>query len=776
MSQLSRVCLATFVVTTAAMVAVFPCAAVQQAGALPEPVGRGELAMATAGASCPGLTAILQEQQIEQVVAQLSTDLRKLKRAGVVAALDALQAAPSGFEAAPQFVFDASVPAAVLLADGAGAGSAAPDGAGAPASEASPPPAPRSSSTAAIPAIPAMEKMKQVLSDVTATVPPVVTDATELSPAAAAGDPPAAETPAAAEPAAAEMPAPAPDPAAPASPAPAAAEAAPAAAQEPLKTAQSSAVLTTAPKKDKRPPQPTFDGDPLQQIVNIDFREMELSNVVALLAQKAQINVIAGSDLSGVVTANLRNVTLQAAIDTVLRMNGLGMVPESGVYHIVPYPEAVAAKRVTSMVRLENAKASDVKKTLQDVLMGSPDATLVALSTNDTTNVLIVAGPEVRVTELKTLAKDLDISKPVTPTVTEAIKINNAEPKELLTMVESMLSPDIGKAAVDERSRHIVVTDIPVVIEQVRALMQQVDLPVKQVSIDTMIVDALLNDEAQTGVDWIVESVRRLNRRGDLIGNLDRLGLESDATGNPVTPDVIGPVPLSGRLAFSILSKDIDIRGLIGGEVRAQKARLLANPVITTVENKKAQIMITQEIPYQEFTQGLSGPPIATTAFKDVGIVLEVTPRVTHDDHVIADLSAKQSDTKGEINNIPIEDKRQTITTLRARNGQTIFIGGLRRFDDENQTRRIPVLGDIPIVNALFKSNIISKESTELLVFLTCNVLPEDIAPLPLELEESVTELDRIPKVPNAAGELGQRIVHPKIPYADPAWKWRRPE
>lgn len=774
MSQLSRVCLATFVVTTAAMVAVFPCAAVQQAGALPEPVGRGELA--TAGASCPGLTAILQEQQIEQVVAQLSTDLRKLKRAGVVAALDALQAAPSGFEAAPQFVFDASVPAAVLLADGAGAGSAAPDGAGAPASEASPPPAPRSSSTAAIPAIPAMEKMKQVLSDVTATVPPVVTDATELSPAAAAGDPPAAETPVPAERAAAEIPAPAPDPAAPASPAPAAAEAAPAAAQEPLKTAQSSAVLTTAPKKDKRPPQPTFDGDPLQQIVNIDFREMELSNVVALLAQKAQINVIAGSDLTGVVTANLRNVTLQAAIDTVLRMNGLGMVPESGVYHIVPYPEAVAAKRVTSMVRLENAKASDVKKTLQDVLMGSPDATLVALSTNDTTNVLIVAGPEVRVTELKTLAKDLDVSKPVTPTVTEAIKINNAEPKELLKMVESMLSPDIGKAAVDERSRHIVVTDIPVVIEQVRELMRQVDLPVKQVSIDTMIVDALLTDEAQTGVDWIVESVRHHNRRGDPIGNLDRLGLESDATSNPVTPDVIGPVPLSGRLAFSILSKDIDIRGLIGGEVQAQKARLLANPVITTVENKKAQIMITREIPYQEFTQGLSGPPIATTAFKDVGIVLEVTPRVTHDDHVIADLSAKQSDTKGAINNIPIEDKRQTITTLRARNGQTIFIGGLRRFDDENQTRRIPVLGDIPIVNALFKSNIISKESTELLVFLTCNVLPEDIAPLPLELEESVTELDRIPKVPNAAGELGQRIVHPKIPYADPAWKWRRPE
>lgn len=776
MSQLSRNCLATFVVTTVALVAVLePCSAVQPAGVLPEPLGRGE--MATGGASCPGVAVVLQEQRLDQAVAQLATNLRKLKRASVMMAPHAYQGAPSDLAAAPPFVFEASVPAAILLADGAGAGSAAPDAAG---GEPSPPPPARSSSPVAIPALPAMGKMKQVVTDATASVPLVVTDATELAPLAATAEPPAAEA----------APAAAPEPAAPAAPDSATPEPAPksevdvtalpapapAAAQEPVKTGQSSAVLATAPKKDKRPPQPKFQGDPLQQIVNIDFREMELSNVVALLAKKAQINVIAGSDLTGVVTANLRNVTLQAAIDTVLRMNGLGMVPESGVYHIVPYAQAVAAKRVTSMVRLENAKASDVRKTLEDLLIGSLDATLVALSVNETTNMLIVAGPEVRVTELTNLAKDLDISKPVTPTVTEAIKINNAEPEELLKMVESMLSPDIGKAAVDERSRHIVVTDMPVVIEQVRALMEQVDLPVRQVSIDTMIVDALLNDESQTGVDWFIESVQHLNRRGDLIGNIDALGLETDATSSPVAPNVVGPVPLSGRLAFSILSSDISIRGIIGAEVRAQKARLLANPVITTVENKKALINITQELPYQEFTQGLSGPPIATTAFKDIGIVLEVTPRVTHDDYIIAELSAKQSDTKGELNNIPIEDKRETQTTLRTRNGQTIFIGGLRRFDDENQTRRIPVLGDIPIVNVLFKSNIISKESTELLVFLTCNILPEDIAPLPLELEESMTELDRIPKVPNAAGELGERILHPKIPYADPAWKWRRPE
>jgi len=761
MSQLSRICLATLVVTTAALFAVVePCGAAQQAGVMPDKLERGE----TAGvAVCPGLDAVVTEQRVEQAVAQLSRDLRRLKRSSLVAPSEPRAPHVAKFETAKPFEFDSGVRGSVVLADGAAAGAASPE------ASSSPPPPPRSSG-AAIPAVPAMERMKQVLTEAVSSQAPVITDAAELTPlnASTSGEPAAevkseseiaAEAPAKSEVKVEESPA----------------ESQPAAAAEPVKTAESSEVLATAPKKAVEA-EPEYHGDPMLQLVNIDFREMELSNVVALLAQKARINVIAGSDLTGVVTANLRNVTLEAAMDTVLRMNGLGMVPESGVYHIVPYAQAVAAKRVTRMVRLENAKASEVKKTLEGVLIGTPDATLCALSTNDTSNILILAGPEKRVDEFTQLAIDLDISEPVTPTITEAIKINNGDPLELAKMVEGMLTKDIGQVATDERSRHLVVTDVPVVVEQVRALVAEVDIPVRQVSIDTMIVDAVLNDEAQTGVDWFFESVQHLNRRGELIGSIERLGLETDATGNPVTPNEVGPVPLSGRVLFSILSNDLNIRGIIGAEVRANKARLLANPVITTVENKQASINITQEIPYQEFTQGLSGPPIATTAFKDIGIVLDVTPRVTHDDHIIAELSAKQSDTKGEINNIPIEDKRETLTTLRTRNGQTIFIGGLRRFDDENQTRRIPILGDIPVVNVLFKNNIISKESTELLVFMTCNILPEEMEPLPLELEEAMTELDRCPKVPDAAGVLKRQIVHPKIAYDDPHWKWRRPE
>ena len=235
-------------------------------------------------------------------------------------------------------------------------------------------------------------------------------------------------------------------------------------------------------------------------------------------------------------------------------------------------------------------------------------------------------------------------------------------------------------------------------------------------------------------------------------------------------------IALAHALTFGVLTGDFDLRGAIAAEVNTSDARLLANPVVVTVENKEARINISQEIPYQELTQSTTGPAMSTTAFKDVGIVLAVTPRVTHDDHIISDVSVKQSDTKGEVNNIPVEDKRETETTLRTMNGQTVFIGGLRRFDDELQTKKVPVLGDIPVVNILFRSNIVRKESTELLIFLTCNILPEDMPSLTPELQAAHDELDGMSKVPDSQPDLWKSIAKPKTLVRDPGWKWRRSE
>ncbi len=504
--------------------------------------------------------------------------------------------------------------------------------------------------------------------------------------------------------------------------------------------------------------------DPLRQLVNIDFRDMELSNVVSLLAQKGQINVIAGTEVEGTVTANLKNIPLGRAIEIVLRMNGLGIVEEAGVYRITTYEEAVSSARETRMIFLENAQADEVKKTLDDILSGRADGDLVAVSANPSTNVVLLAGPLEAVEELEGVVAQLDVAEPVIPTLTIPIKLNYSEPLQMLPVIQPLMSEEMGKVTADARSRHLIVTDTPVKVQEIQALVTSLDVPVKQVSIDAMIVDAEMEDNAATGVDWVLNTVSTQSEFG---GTPDF----SFGTGLPITSPQVG----AATLAFGVVSDAINLRAEIQARVESTDSKLLANPVIVTVENQPATINIAEEIPYQELTQTSEGGQIASTQFKDIGTILTVTPRVTHDNHILVTVDAKQSNTTGvSATGVPIEAKREAMTTLRVEDGQSIFIGGLRSFDDELSNRKVPLLGDIPVLNTFFKSQDVNKRHSELLIFLTCNVLPDQNYPeLTPYQKEKYDELGGMPHGVDGTRALVRTYTHPEE-MRDPFYKWRR--
>ncbi len=505
-------------------------------------------------------------------------------------------------------------------------------------------------------------------------------------------------------------------------------------------------------------------GNPLARRVDIDFRDMDLSHVVGLLADMAHINVVAGTEVSGFVTARLTDVTLRQAMDTALRLNGLGIVEEDGIYRILPYEEVVAAGQIRRIVHLQNSQADDIKMTMDELILSMSDNATINVTANSTTNLLIVSGPEKRVDALEDLIYQLDVSKPALPTVTEAIKINYADPAELIDTIQAgLLSEESGRIAADRRGRHIIVTDVPVRIEQIRSLIESLDQPVKDVSIDAMIVDVNLTDDAETGVDWFMEALRRQNERGETVGNLQRLDLTSAL-----------PTASAGQLAFELLSGDMNVRAMVSAEVRDNRARIVANPCVRTVENKKAQINISSEVPYEERTQSVTGPPMTSTGFKDIGTVLEVTPSVTHDDHILVEVDAKQS-SQGEMapNGIPTELKREAKTSLRMKNGQTIFIGGLRGTTNHNDVSKVPILGDVPVVNFLFKQSSVRKQSTELLIFLTCKVLEEDGARMTPYQQSQFDEFGDEFKETNSQKELFHTVVHPNEKRS-PLWRRNR--
>lgn len=525
--------------------------------------------------------------------------------------------------------------------------------------------------------------------------------------------------------------------------------------------------VIAAPAAEEREPLPA-GMDPLDQPVNIDFREMDLASVVSLLAKKAQVNVIAGTEVTGSVTAEIRNVPLRKAMDMVLRMNGLGIVEEEGIFRIVPYEEAVAARRTSRLVPLTNAQAEDVRMTLEGILIGGRDQKLVTISANKNTNVIIISGPEDRVAEFERLARELDVKEPTLPTVTEAIKLNYLDPKMAKPIVDSIKTEKIGKVEIDSEGRHIIVTDIPAAVEQMKTLLADVDKPVKQVAIEAMIVDAVLRDASQTGVDWTIEAIRRHSRNGDLVSDVSQLQFDSDL-GN-IGSDALD----AGILSLGILSSEVRINAMIAAEAQSRNAEILANPSIVTVENQVATISIVQEFPYQEITQGLTGPPVASTEFKPIGVTLEVTPRITHTNDTIVEINAKQSSVSGLTETgVPIEDKREATTTLRAENGKTIFIGGLRNVSDRLNVSKVPVLGDIPVLNFMFRNTDTEKVNTELLIFLKCNVLAEELPTLTASEQERYDKLDATPLVPDAQRANFRDILRPQD-MRDPFWKWRR--
>ncbi|MCX8065508.1 MAG: hypothetical protein N3G21_10105 [Candidatus Hydrogenedentes bacterium] len=527
------------------------------------------------------------------------------------------------------------------------------------------------------------------------------------------------------------------------------------------------------PTEQQLPPPPTIKPSPkgLDTIIDFECEKMPLSKLVPLLAYKAGINVIAGTDLKGDVTMSLKKVTLRDAIEAALRMNGLGLLQEENIYRIVPYEEAIASDRTTIVVKLENAKASEVRKVLEEISKGTKGSEYITISANDTTNVVIVSGPEEFIQGLAQMAKELDIAKPVIPTVTTTIKLNYADPDELAKSLQKIITPKTGNVSADARARHIIVTDMPVVVEQIKEIVKSLDVPVKQVLIDSMVVDATLDDEAQTGIDWLMKAVRHQSWRdfvmygpeGRKIGNLQQLELG----GSTLMGETIG------SLTFNILTNEIDWKGVIQAEVRNRNGHLVSNPVVATVENKPATITISQEIPYIDLTQTSQGGALTNTRFKQVGTILEVTPRVTHDNHIIVDIKGKESVIVGEFNGIPIEDLRQVTSTLHINSGQTIFVGGLRKRNDSATIKKIPVLGDIPVLNLAFKTNQRKAQVNELLIFLTCSVMEQELPELTPEQKDAYDAGKNAPMKTDVGKYIGHDILKPKDSSLPP-YKWKR--
>jgi type II secretory pathway component HofQ len=297
----------------------------------------------------------------------------------------------------------------------------------------------------------------------------------------------------------------------------------------------------------------------------------------------------------------------------------------------------------------------------------------------------------------------------------EVIKCNNAKAAEMQASVQSLLSTR-GKITVVERNNALIIYDTPDNIAQIRKTIQDLDVETDQVFISCKIIEVssgVLND---LGIGW---------------GYFDNIG--GTAVSATHMPGFTVPGELE-RLTYGILSQD-KLSASLSFLFQNNKAEIVAQPQITTLDNKEATIFLGSQIPIQTMTTAGSGTPTSqyigmapTITMVDAGTNLIVTPHVTSDKRIMLALSStKSSYTLTGTGTNPIINKQSAQTNVVVSDGETVVIAGLTSNEVQNSEEGIPVLKDIPLLGNLFKHTKKTVNKDDLMIFVTPHIIAKKV-------------------------------------------------
>lgn len=318
---------------------------------------------------------------------------------------------------------------------------------------------------------------------------------------------------------------------------------------------------------------------------------------------------------------------------------------------------------------------------------------------------------------------------------TRVIVFKFANAKAVQNAFKARIS-DEGSVTVDEDSNALIISDVPKNLENLTALATSIDVMPRQAMINVVIADTTLRNDMDIGVNWEIARTT-----GHSIFKLSQSLIDTTGDGGAVTYQV-----LTGKWTTTDFVRALEVVG---------NSRILASPKILVLSTKPASIATIEEIPYQELTQTEQGGLIGTTAFKEAGIKLSVTPKITEDERILLHIFVEQSAATGEsVNEVPVISTRKAETTLLLNDGEAVLIGGLRRKDKVKTIKQVPILGDIPLLGFLFKYTSSSVENRELVVFLTPHLFTS--SELSNENEQALEEIGSFHK--QSQTELEERL------------------
>jgi len=411
--------------------------------------------------------------------------------------------------------------------------------------------------------------------------------------------------------------------------------------------------------------------------LSLNFQDIEVRSVLQLIADFTGINVVVSDTVRGSLTLRLKNVPWDQALDIILKTKGLAMRQTGNVMLVAPSEEIAAREKL----ELESQK---------------------------------------QIEELE-------------PLYSEFIQVNYAKASDLASLLKSAdttLMSDRGMVTTDERTNTLLVQDTASKLVEVRQLVATLDIPVRQVLIESRIVIASNDFSRDLGVKFGWSKRTTFNNGENVIaagGTLDSI------TGNNIInpgfrPDgllvdlpVIGATSSIGLAVGKIGSYMLNLE-LTAMEAEGQ-GEVISSPRVLTSNQKTAFIQSGVEIPYQEATS--SGA--TSVSFKDAVLELKVTPQITPDDRIIMDLDVKK-DSVGEVYlGVPSIDTNEVSTQVLVDNGETLVLGGIYEQEKIEEIDRVPFFGSLPLVDWMFKNTSITNDKAELLIFVTPKIVKEDL-------------------------------------------------
>ena len=441
-------------------------------------------------------------------------------------------------------------------------------------------------------------------------------------------------------------------------------------------------IKETAAEKQKK--EFAFKGERL----SLNFQSIEIRAVLQLIADFTDLNLITSDTVTGNVTLRLKNVPWDQALDIILRSKGLAMVKDGNVISVAPAEEVAARAKLDQAIEAQ------------------------------------------------------------APLISDSIQINYAKAGDftkLLKTKDNSLLSERGSVSVDERTNRLLIRDTVKNIDAITGLIQQLDIPVRQVLIESRIVLATNDFSKELGVRFGVSNVNDTRSTPTGPGRVDVVGGGHDAVTTLNTDAINGgtlnyeypnlynvnlPVTSlaasAGKIGLALAT--LPLGTLIDLELSAAqtegRSETISSPRVITSDQSEAIIETGTEIPYAD----RSTDGAATITFKKAVLSLKVTPQITPDDRIIMDLEvSKDSPDFANITTAGPPIKTQSVTTnVLVDNGETIVLGGVYEQTKAKSVQRVPFFGDLPIIGFLFRSKFEQNNKSELLIFVTPKLLKEN--------------------------------------------------